>query len=251
LIAAGRYVYNQLEEDVRWVQRRGGSARLMRFLRPREWRTMSTDETGSITRWLSALKAGRAEAVEAIWRRYYERVLAVARLRLRQGPHQAVEDSEDVALSAIHGFAGAAARGQLDRLDDRSDLWQILAAITVKKALQRRRWYHRWKRTGRPAAAERPTAGQRERHEKVLDQEGLLARAISKEPAPEVALVLREQIERLLSSLPDPTLRQIAEWRMQGATNAEIAGRLGRAVRTIERKIELIRLVWEKTGEWP
>jgi DNA-directed RNA polymerase specialized sigma24 family protein len=210
---------------------------------------MSTRETGSITRWLQGLKAGRPEAVEAIWRRYYDRVLAVARRRLRQGPHQAVEDSEDVALSALNGLADAAARGQFDRLEDRSDLWQILAAITVKKALQRRRWYNRWKRTGRPAAGDQAATSERPRHENALDQDHALARAVSKEPAPEIAVDLREQIERLLDSLPDPTLRQIAEWRMQGATTAEIAGRLGRAVRTIERKVEVIRLVWERTGD--
>jgi RNA polymerase sigma factor (sigma-70 family) len=210
---------------------------------------MSTHETGSITRWLQGLKARRPEAVEAIWQRYYDRVLAVARRRLRQGPYQAVEDSEDVALSAFNGLADAAAHGRFDRLDDRSDLWQILAAITVKKALQRRRWYNRWKRTGRPAAGDKATASGQPRHEHALDKNHALAHAVSKEPAPELAVDLREQIERLLDALPDPTLRQIAEWRMQGATNAEIAGRLGRAVRTVERKIELIRLLWEKTRD--
>ncbi len=209
---------------------------------------MSAEEPGSITRWLQGLKAGRPDAVEAIWGRYYDRVLAVARQRLRQDPHQAVEDGEDVALSALNGLADAAAQGRFERLDDRSDLWRILAAITVKKALQRRRWYNRWKRSGRPTAADSTTSPERPRRETRRDEHDLLARAVSKEPAPEFAAILREQIDHLLDVLPDPTLRQIAEWRMQGADNTEIARRLGRAVRTIERKVEVIRLVWEKTG---
>jgi DNA-directed RNA polymerase specialized sigma24 family protein len=210
---------------------------------------MSAEEPGSITRWLQALKAGRPDAVEAIWRRYYDRVLAVARLRLRQGPHQAVEDGEDVALSALNGLADAAAQGRFERLDDRFDLWQILAGITVKKALQRRRWYNRWKRSGRPTSADRATSPERPRHATPRVEHDFLTRAVSKEPDPEFAAILREQIEHLLGALPDPTLRQIAEWRMQGATNTEIARKLGRAVRTIERKVDLIRLVWEKTGD--
>ncbi len=114
---------------------------------------MSAERPGSITRWLEGLKAGRPEAVDAIWRRYYDRVFAVARRRLQQGPHQAVEDGEDVALSALHNLAAGAAQGRFERLDDRSDLWQVLAAITVKKAIGRRRWYDRWKRLpGRPAS---------------------------------------------------------------------------------------------------
>ncbi len=147
----------------------------------------------------------------------YDRVLAVARQRLRQDPHQAVEDGEDVALSALNGLADAAAQGRFERLDDRSDLWRILAAITVKKALQRRRWYNRWKRSGRPTAADTVASPERPRRETRRDEHGLLARAVSKEPAPEFAAILREQIDHLLDVLPDPTLRQIAEWRLQGA----------------------------------
>jgi DNA-directed RNA polymerase specialized sigma24 family protein len=207
---------------------------------------MSAEEPGSITRWIRGLKAGQPEAVEAIWRRYYDRVLAVARHRLRQGPRPATQDDEDVALSALHGLAAGAARGRFDRLDDRSDLWQLLAAITVKKALSRRRWYDRWKRSGRPSTRDPAATSVRLRHATSPDEAGLLARAVSKEPVPELSLTLREQLEQLLDALTDPILRQIAEWRMQGDSNAEIARRLGRAVRTVERKVELIRLSWEK-----
>jgi DNA-directed RNA polymerase specialized sigma24 family protein len=205
---------------------------------------MSAEEPGSITRWLKGLKAGRPEAVEAIWNRYYARVLAVARRRLLRAPHQAVEDGEDVALSVLHGLAVGAAQGRFERLEDRSDLWQVLAAITARKAMQRRRWYDRWKRSGRS-----PSGGPASLHRAPpADAEAPLAEIAGKEPDPEVAAILREQLARLLDALPDPTLRQIAEWRMQGAGNAEIARRLGRAVRTVERKVELIRLVWEELG---
>jgi DNA-directed RNA polymerase specialized sigma24 family protein len=210
---------------------------------------MSAEEPGSITGWLQGLKAGRPEAVDAIWRRYYDRVFAVARRRLQQGPHQAVEDGEDVALSALNGLAAGAAQGQFERLDDRSDLWRVLAAITVKKAVGRRRWYDRWKRSGRPASGDPATASVRVGRADSPDEDDLLARAVSKEPVPELSAILREQLERLLAALTDPVLRQIAEWRMEGASNSEIAQRLGRAVRTVERKLELIRLTWEKIGD--
>jgi DNA-directed RNA polymerase specialized sigma24 family protein len=210
---------------------------------------MSAEDPGSITRWLVGLKAGRPDAVDAIWRRYYDRVFAVARRHLGQCPHQAVEDGEDVALSALNGLAAGAAQGRFDHLDDRTDLWQVLAAITVKKASHRRRWYDRWKRSGRPASGGPATASARPRRPASPDEAGLLARAVSKEPIPELSAILREQLEQLLEALTDPTLRQIAEWRIEGASNTEIARRLGRAVRTVERKLELIRLTWEKIGD--
>src|SRR5262249_19744837 len=111
--------------------------------------TMSAEEPGSITHLLKGLKEGRPEAVEAIWDRYYQRVLAAARRRLRACPAQAVEDGEDLAASALHGLIAGAARGQSEQLEDRSDLWQPPSVIVAKKARPRRRWYQRWKRTGR------------------------------------------------------------------------------------------------------
>ena len=123
-----------------------------------------------------------------------------------------------------------------------------MAAITVRKAIDRRRWYDRWKRSGRPASGGEAAASGWLCRAASSEAAGVLARAVSKEPNPELSAILREQLERLLEALTDPTLRQIAEWRMEGASNAEIAGRLGRAVRTIERKLELIRLTWEKIG---
>ena len=75
---------------------------------------MSAEDPGSITRWLEGLKAGRPEAFEAIWDRFYARVLQVARRRLLRGPHQAVEDGEDVALERharpLRGFGPGAVR---------------------------------------------------------------------------------------------------------------------------------------------
>lgn len=226
---------------------------------------MSAEDPGSITRWISDLKAGRPEAVDAIWRRYYRRVLGLARRRLRQAPPQAIAEVEDVALSAFNGLAAGATRGQFHQLEDRADLWHVLATITVRKALRRGEWYERWKRSGRRPGVEGESEGEGDvdgngtgRARAVAsappdcdesdDDPEPLGQVASKDPIPEVALMLREQLDQLLARLDDPVLRQIAEWRMEGLSNAEIAGRLGCALRTVERKLELIRLTWEDLG---
>jgi hypothetical protein len=41
-------------------------------------------------------------------------------------------------------------------------------------------------------------------------------------------------------------LRDVAVWKMEGHTNQEIAGKLGRALPTAERKLADIRAIWEK-----
>jgi DNA-directed RNA polymerase specialized sigma24 family protein len=206
---------------------------------------MSADDPGSITRWLDGLKSGEPDAADAIWRRYYQRVVAVARRRLQAGPHQAVEDGEDVALSAFQVLYAGAARGQFDRLRDRTELWKLLAAIAAKKVLQHRRWHGRLKRGGQVDRASAPY----QEHGDADAEADVLALIADNAPTPDVALILRERLQELLDALPDAIHRRIAEWHIEGVSNTLIARDLGCAVRTVERKIENVRLIWEQICE--
>ncbi len=53
-----------------------------------------------------------------------------------------------------------------------------------------------------------------------------------------------ENCNHLLNRL-DEQSRSIATARMNGSTNREIATALGCGLRTVERKLELIRRVWD------
>ena len=54
------------------------------------------------------------------------------------------------------------------------------------------------------------------------------------------------RVERGRLAAGDDTLRSIAGWKMEGLSNQEIAGHLGRSVGTVERKLRLIRKMWER-----
>jgi RNA polymerase sigma factor (sigma-70 family) len=210
---------------------------------------MSAENPGSITRWLDGLKAGQPEAAAAIWQRYCERVVTLARRRLRSAPHQAVEDGEDVALNAFHGLCSGAARGRFKDLSDRADLWRLLTAITVKKALSQRQWHSRQKRGGNLINCIHASGGAAGSDDS--DNADALDCAASHDPTPEASAILQEQFTELIGSLRDPTLQQIALWRMDGLSNQEIAQELGCVIRTVERKLERIRMTWEEIGLGP
>ena len=74
---------------------------------------MSSDDSGSVTHWIGALRGGDLDAAQPLWERYFARLvrLAQARLRTRRGPG-AVEDEEDAALSAFDSFCRAATEGR-------------------------------------------------------------------------------------------------------------------------------------------
>jgi DNA-directed RNA polymerase specialized sigma24 family protein len=191
--------------------------------------------TNGVTVWLARLKAGDSAAATAVWHGYFARLVALARARLRALP-RAAADEEDVALSAFDSFCRGAADGRFPRLDDRDDLWQMLFVITTRKAIGLVRHETREKRGGKAARAPAPGT------DSTPDP---LAAVADAGPTPELVAEVSEECSRLLGLLGDGQLRQVAIWKMEGYTNEEIAGKLGRSVPTVERKLAAIRTLWE------
>jgi len=146
-----------------------------------------------------------------------------------------VADEEDVALSAFHSFCRGVEAGRYPQLADRDDLWRLLVVITAHKAMHLVRDARRLKRGGPPDAALGPGA-----------EEATLSQIIGPEPTPEFAAQVAEEFQRLLDRLDDAGLRAVAVWKMEGYTNEEIAAKLDCAPRTVERKLQLIRHIWEQ-----
>jgi RNA polymerase sigma factor (sigma-70 family) len=189
------------------------------------------DTEGSVTRWIPAIKRGDQAAANGLWDSYYRRLVGLARARLRDIPRQAA-DEEDVALSAFDSFCRRAQTGQFRRLNDRNDLWQILALITVRKAIDLRNYEGRQSR-----------ASGRVRSLTELTRDALETIGVD-EPTPELAAQFAEEFQRLIQQLEDPTLRSVAIFKLEGFTNAEIAARLGCVTSTVERKLARIRAMW-------
>jgi DNA-directed RNA polymerase specialized sigma24 family protein len=66
------------------------------------------------------------------------------------------------------------------------------------------------------------------------------------EPTPELAAEAADEVRRLLALLPDEELRRIALAKLEGRTNAEIAAQLPCALATVERRLGLIRRIWNE-----
>jgi DNA-directed RNA polymerase specialized sigma24 family protein len=194
----------------------------------------------SVTHWIESLKAGDADAAQELWRRYFQALVCLARNRLRGAP-KAVADEEDAALSAFDSFCRGAARGRHPRLDDRHDLWRLLVVITERKAIDQARWQRRRKRGGGKSC------GVPELADGALEGGGIV-NLPSPEPTPEFAALVADECRDLLRRLRDDSLRAVATLRMEGYTNEEVSERLGCSLRTVARKLELIRWTWTHDG---
>jgi RNA polymerase sigma factor (sigma-70 family) len=193
---------------------------------------------GSVTRWVTALKAGDGDAAQAIWERYHRRLVGLARDKLRASRRRAV-DEEDVVQNAFHSFFAGVAGGRFPRLDDRDNLWRLLVVITARKALDQ--LAH--ERSGRQGGGTLQGESRIYPLPDGWDAAGI-DRVMGDEPTPEFAAQVAEEYERLLAALGDDTLRRVAVWKMEGLTADEIADRLACSRRSVARKLEAIRVIW-------
>jgi RNA polymerase sigma factor (sigma-70 family) len=197
---------------------------------------------GSVSRWIAALKLGDRSAALPLWKRYYRRMVALARKMLSSARPKAA-DEEDVVQNAFHSFFRALGHGRFPKLEDRDSLWRLLMVITANKALKQLKHERRQKRGGGKARADMMNAVVADSSEESL---GLIVGA---EPTPDFAAQVADDYQRLLNRLGDETLRQVAIWKMEGYGNREIADKLACSRRTVARKMDAIRSLWIKTSD--
>ena len=168
-----------------------------------------------------------------------------ARVKLSslRGP-RALDDEEDVALSAFHSLYQGVREGRFPRLEDRDDLWKLLIHLSACKAVDHQRALGRQKRGGgkvyNEADIRAAGAGTDD------DTASPLERIIGNEPSPEFAAIVAEEYIRRLEELGDVALRRIAELKLACYSNDEIRQQLGCSLRTVTLKLELIRKKWQE-----
>ena len=188
--------------------------------------------------WLERLRQGESKAALRIWEKYFAELVLLAQQKMGSLPRR-VADEEDIALSAMNSFVQGVRKGRFPRLDDENDLWRLLVTITARKATAHRRRHFAVRRGGGKVRGESAfLLGDKEQ------QKDGLRTVAAETPTPAFAAQVADQCRFLFAKLGDPLLRNIARWKMEGFSNEEIAMKLGRTKRTVERKLALIRASW-------
>jgi RNA polymerase sigma factor (sigma-70 family) len=177
----------------------------------------------SITRLIHAARDDRASAAGPLLAAYFDRLVQLARQRLRGRPGLADFD-EDVALRSFHSvYQRVRDSSRPLQLSSRDDLWRLLATRTISRAIDLIRRH-------RPGE---------------VPGEHNVEQLLTRDPTPEEAAEMADECQRLLALLDEPQLRQIALLKVEGYTNEEIATQLDCVTRTIERKVSRIRMLWK------
>jgi DNA-directed RNA polymerase specialized sigma24 family protein len=194
--------------------------------------------SNDVREWIDQLQQGEPEAAQRVWEQYFGQLVRLAQRKMGALPRR-VADEEDVALSAMNSFVQGARAGKFPRLDDETDLWRLLVTITARKVVAQRRRHFAARRNHGKVRGESifvPAGGD-------SDSPGIGA-VVGETPTPAFAAEVADECRTLFDKLDDPLLREIARWKMEGFSNEEIAGKLSRTERTVERKLVLIRELW-------
>jgi DNA-directed RNA polymerase specialized sigma24 family protein len=196
----------------------------------------SSNAPGSVTRLLPGLKAGEHDAVGEFWDRYFQPLVRVAADRMNPARCRAIgpEDlAQEVLLDLCRVLAAPDVDDRFPRLTSRENLWKLLVCFAARAAFD-----HNTKESRRA----RVLAGG-----SGLGEAGFTAFA-ERQPAPDFAVAVGELLEQLADRTnPEQAerLQTIAVLKMEGYEHTEIADRLGCSVKSVERKVELIRKIWE------
>jgi len=169
-----------------------------------------------VARW----RNGDQDAAFELFRRYADRLVALARSRL-SSKFVARLDAEDLVQSVYRCFFAGA---RIDRYDLQrgGDLWRLLVAITLNKLHSQINWHTRDKRS---IHVEIPDTGWE---------------VLGRDPSPVEALAISEELEQVLGKL-EPHERPILELRLQGRDYAEIATDVGCSERSVMRVLKRVK----------
>jgi RNA polymerase sigma factor (sigma-70 family) len=174
--------------------------------------------------------SGQADALGQLYARYHDRLSSLARTYLASCPFPVV-GAEDAAQDALLSFHGRFLAREFPDLQDSNSLWKLLATITHRKALQAVRSEQTAKRGGGAVGPLQTSSAGRDRRD---------AEPASMESNPYEAAVEADLLELLYAQLNE-TNRQIAWLRMAGYTVREIAVRVNRSEKGVERRLDTIR----------
>jgi len=202
-------------------------------------------EPGSITRFVHGVRDGDVEALRRLLGRCTDEFLDMARRQLKgQRCRFPMSDHEDIVQCALYKFFVGAQRGQFPRLENRDQFWRVMSDLIFKLVQDYLRQQTADKRgKGRVQSAgvfdhsdsnalwfDQITAGE------------CLAKSPAETPLEELSWV--DTLQFLLNALP-PDLREIAQLKLAGHSNARTGAAVGCTEANIRYKLKQIYNKWQ------
>ncbi len=188
-----------------------------------------SDESLAFQSFQLRLQNGEAAAVKELFDAYSRHLVDLASDNIHPALLRRF-DGEDVVQSVFRTFFRRQEEGKF-HIEHSQQLWQLLVTLTLCKTRSHARRHTAEKRNARAVQA-------------MIDEHEMLDR----QPSPEDALALWEEIDAVLDGLPDRT-GEIISMRLEGRSRSEIASDLNLSRQTIHRILKLVQQRLERRFE--
>ncbi len=191
------------------------------------------ESTGSISAFFALVRNQQdPDASKEIWKRYLPRMIGLARSILAS--NRVTLDPQDAVQESFLHFFRSVESGLFPNARNRDDLWAILSMLTVQRTR---------KGISREMAQKRGNG--RVYLESQLRRAGSGSFAID-EYFPGISMAQWDlHCAEMLESLGED-LKEVALMRLAGHTNVEIQKLLGCSLRSVERRLQIIRVTWRE-----
>lgn len=210
---------------------RAQAARAGLVLRRRAVPLMSPSRSSEADRVIERLRQGDSLAAEQLFSRFSGQLCRLVQRKLGWRYRRKL-DPEDVAQSVFKSFLRMQ-RSSDASFDTWDALWAYLSLIAIRKCGHRVDYL----RAARRDVARERDATLRPRH---LERSRTDLTALSRDPTPSHAAMLKEAVDRLLEPLEERD-RAIAMLALQGYATTEISERVERSERTVQRVLCRLR----------
>ena len=196
-----------------------------------------TADEGTITFAINQARKKPGELpIGTLWEYFFERLCRFSKKRIFQR-HRRHIDPEDIASSTFMAFIKELEENGVERVRSREDLWKWLTLVAKRKAINANKLLDAQKR-----------GGGRVRGDSMFGSRGMNSVVEDKKRMKSLH-DFEESFSDLMMALPDDGYRKLAMMRLAGYSNEEIGEESGCSTRTVERKIQTIRKIWERLDE--
>ncbi len=151
--------------------------------------------------------------------------------------HRRELDEEDIALNAINSFFTGVRNGKFT-IEERGDLWRLLATITARKVTKQRRRFFAGKRGNGKVRGESVFGDREDDEPRGLDH------FVDTGQMPEFQAQIVATCDELLALLKNEKRRTTALMRMDGYSNQEIPDELACSVARTKQRVNKIKQLW-------
>ena len=196
----------------------------------------------SVSQFISGLQRGDSVAATRIFERFFDRLVALARRKLEGAPKKQADEEDVVQVTLAEFFRKVQQPGAFSKLQDRNDLWQVIAMMVDRRATDLMRKERAQSRGGGRVSTE-----------SIFFQPGdsLSGAGIDGvaglDPTPELAEQWLNSLTEMLGGV-EPRQREMVLMRLQGYGLDEIAVQLSVSQRTVERTFQALRTRYGQEG---